>query len=203
MRTRASIEALAADPARDAWQKPTDLLDKAEISVGARVVDLGAGNGYLLTHLSERVGPTGAVVAIEFEADLVAQLKGHIVASKLGNVGAYLEAEGVLPGSDNFDRVILLDSYGALAEPVGTLERIRTRLVVGGLLVIVGHKPYESVPGPPMSERLDAETILAEARGAGFAMVHAQHDLGRQWMVIFRNDPYDPASAPPNEEPKP
>lgn len=196
VRTRASIEALAADPARDAWQKPADLLAAAGVQQGHKVVDFGAADGYLLPHLAAAVGPQGVVVGVEFEEDLVAKLKARVQGSKLANVRVHHVLEGELPGTGLYDRMILLDSYGALAEPVGTLEKIRARLVLGGQLAIIGHKRDEAIPGPPLDERLDAETIIAEARGAGFGEPIAQHDLGRQWMVVFRHDPVDSQEGP-------
>jgi predicted methyltransferase len=196
VRTRASIAALAADPARDAWQKPAEVLAKAGIAAGQSVAELGAAEGYWLPHLAAAVGPAGRVWGLEFEEDLVAKLRGRVAASRLTNVTVALVREGELPGSEALDAVALLDSYGALAAPVGTLEALRGRLKVGGLLVVVGHKRDEAIAGPPLEERLDAETVVAEARGAGFAAPASQHDLGRQWMVVFRNEG-GAAEAPP------
>lgn len=194
VRTRASIEALAADPARDAWQKPDDLLAAAHVQAGQQVVDLGAADGYLVPHLSRVVGPEGVVVAVEFEADLVEKLRARLAGSKLANVRVHQVEEGALPGSGLYDSVVLLDSYGALAEPVGTLERMRARVKYGGTLVVVGHRPDEAVPGPPLEERLDAETVTAEARGAGWGEPIEQKELARQWMLIFRHDPAEGAA---------
>lgn len=208
VRTRAGIEALAADPGRDAWQKPDEIFAAVGIAPGQQVVDLGAAEGYLVPHLSRAVGADGVVVAVEFEDDLVDKLRARVQASRLANVRVHLVQEGELPGTGLYDRVVMLDSYGALAAPVGTLERTRARLRAGGKLVVIGHKRDEAIPGPPLDERLDAETVIAEARGAGFGEPESQRDLGRQWMVVFRHDPAavdQPSSggadAPPAETP--
>ena len=195
-RTRASIEALASDPARDSWQQPSQLLSLAGIGEGKVVVDWAAGDGYLLPHLSTAVGASGSVVAVELEAELVQKLRARVAGSKLANVTVHEVAEGELPGTTSFDAIVMLDSYGALAEPVGTLERLRGRLKVGGVLVVVGHTVDESIPGPPMDERLDVETIVAEARGAGFGEPRRVESLARQWMVVLPNEP-----APGEEQP--
>lgn len=196
-RTRASIEALAADPARDGWQQPAQLLQLAGIGEGELVVDWAAGDGYLLPHLSTAVGATGSVVAVELEGELVQKLRARVAASKLGNVSVHEVNEGELPGNASFDAIVMLDSYGALAEPVGTLERLRGRLKVGGRLVVVGHKLDETVPGPPMDERLDVETIVAEARGAGFGEPRRVESLPRQWMVVvLPNEPTPGEESP-------
>ena len=48
----------------DCWQK-------AGITVGKRVLDVGAGPGYATVDLAEIVGPTGEVVALERSANFV------------------------------------------------------------------------------------------------------------------------------------
>lgn len=195
VRTQASIEALAADPARDAWQLPAEVLARAGVTAGARVADYGAGDGYWLPHLARAVAPTGSVIAIEFDAALVAGLRGKVRASGLTTVAVHQAEEGELPGSQPLDRVLLLDSYGALAEPVGTLERLRSRLAPGGALVVLGHRVDAAIPGPPLPERLDVETIVAEARGAGFGEPSLREDLARQWLVVL------PLAAAPTAPP--
>jgi len=50
--------------ALDCWQR-------AGITVGKRVVDLGAGPGYAALDLAEIVGPTGEVVALERSENFV------------------------------------------------------------------------------------------------------------------------------------
>ncbi len=188
VRTRASIEALAEDPARDNWQLPAQLLAAAGVGPGSVVVDWGSGDGYLLPHLSAAVGPEGRVFAVEFEADVVEKLRGRVQASKLSNVSVHAVAEGELPGTGLFDRILMIDAYGELAEPVGSLERIRARLKAGGVLVVAGHKPDAALPGPPMQERIDAETVIAEARGAGFGEAKALDLLPRQWLLLLPNE---------------
>ena len=52
----------------DCWQK-------AGITIGSRVLDLGAGPGYAAADLAEIVGPTGKVTAAERSANFVRALK--------------------------------------------------------------------------------------------------------------------------------
>src|SRR5687768_11972297 len=47
------------DPARDAWQKPAELVAALGLKPGAVVADVGAGTGYFERHLAAAVGPTG------------------------------------------------------------------------------------------------------------------------------------------------
>src|SRR5438045_2967650 len=53
------------DPARDAWQKPQDVVTAMRIAPGMVVADIGAGTGYFEPYLSRAVGPTGTVMALD------------------------------------------------------------------------------------------------------------------------------------------
>src|SRR5437762_14380143 len=61
----------------DCWQR-------AGITVGKRVLDIGAGPGYAAVDLAEIVGPTGEVVAIERSKNFVCALKEACRAREIG-----------------------------------------------------------------------------------------------------------------------
>src|SRR4051812_7482337 len=56
------------DPAREAWQKPAELMTVMQLQPGMTVADLGAGTGYLLPYLCRAVAPRGQVLALDIEA---------------------------------------------------------------------------------------------------------------------------------------
>ena len=53
------------DPARDAWQKPAEIVTALELQPGETVADIGAGTGYMVAHLSKTVGERGTVLALD------------------------------------------------------------------------------------------------------------------------------------------
>jgi SAM-dependent methyltransferase len=53
------------------------LLDRVELPVGGRVIDLGCGVGGVLDVLSERVGRSGRVVGLEYDSAHVASARAH------------------------------------------------------------------------------------------------------------------------------
>ena len=44
------------DPSRDEWQKPIEVAKLMDIKEGSWVADIGAGTGYFLPHLQNKVG---------------------------------------------------------------------------------------------------------------------------------------------------
>jgi protein-L-isoaspartate O-methyltransferase len=63
----------------DCWQK-------AGITVGKRVLDVGAGPGYAAVDLAEIVGPTGEVIALERSNKFVHAMKEACRVQSLTNV---------------------------------------------------------------------------------------------------------------------
>ena len=62
------------------------MIESLAIRPGERVADIGAGNGYWLSWLSEAVGPSGRVYAVEVEDNLVAELRERVERQQLLNV---------------------------------------------------------------------------------------------------------------------
>src|SRR5881398_461051 len=63
----------------DCWQR-------AGITIGKRVIDVGAGPGYATVDLAEIVGPTGEVLAVERSARFLEVTKQACVARALSQV---------------------------------------------------------------------------------------------------------------------
>ncbi len=72
-----------------AWRPVVlDCWKKAGITVGSRVLDVGAGPGYATVDLAGIVGRSGRVVAVERSSNFVNALKSAIQAQSLSNVDA-------------------------------------------------------------------------------------------------------------------
>src|SRR5438874_5614567 len=63
----------------DCWQR-------AGITIGSRVIDIGAGPGYATVDLAEIVGPTGEVLAVERSARFLEVARQACAARSLTNV---------------------------------------------------------------------------------------------------------------------
>jgi SAM-dependent methyltransferase len=71
----------------DVWRPVVlDCWQRAGITTGSRVLDIGAGPGYATVDLAEIVGPTGQVVALERSSKFVNAIKEAVRARSLTNV---------------------------------------------------------------------------------------------------------------------
>jgi len=57
------------------WRKPDQVVEALRLQPGARVADIGAGDGYFTFRLADAVGPDGHVYAVEVSDKLVEKLR--------------------------------------------------------------------------------------------------------------------------------
>ncbi len=196
------IAALKFDaPERDQWQKPELIVQNMNIQPGMTVVDLGAGSGYMLPYLSRAVGNTGHVIAVEVQPDFVAMLKQRIAAEELPNVEVIQSTDDGVPLLKPVERILLLDTYRELQQPVVMLNSLKMHLAPKGELFIVDARSEPDVLGPPLDERLELSTVIAEARGAGLAATLRFDILPRQFFITFVRAEEVPAATLPTTPP--
>lgn len=169
------------DPGRDEWQRPADIVAMLELSDGMTVVDLGAGTGYFLPHLSPAVGESGRVLALDTEPAMVAHMEQR--AAGLPNVTARVCAPddpALDPGS--VDRILIVDTWHHIAAREAYAARLRDALRPGGFVLVIDFAE-ESPHGPPPSMRLAASTIVRELRAGGLDARVLEESLPYQYAV--------------------
>jgi ubiquinone/menaquinone biosynthesis C-methylase UbiE len=175
------------DPARDAYQKPEEVVRALRIRPGMRVADLGAGTGYFSRHLSTAVGASGTVLAVDTEPELVRHLRERAEKEKTDNVVP------ILASPDNprlprgaVDLVLLVDTFHHLDQRVAYFGRLRRTLAPGGRVAVVDWQKRETPIGPELEHRLAREQVVEEMRTAGYALVDEPDVLPYQYCLVFR-----------------
>ena len=92
------------------------MLDQLDLAPGQRVLEIGAGTGYNAALIRHIVGPSGAVVSVDIEADLVDRAREHLASAGCPDVAVVAAdgAEGFPPGAP-YDRVIATVGVSDLA----------------------------------------------------------------------------------------
>ncbi len=175
-------------PDRDEWQLPHAIVQALEIKPGMKVVDLGAGTGYMLPLLSEAVGPQGKVLAVEIQKDFATMLRFRIDHEQLANVEVVEDTATSLGLTEKVDRVLLLHSYRQMEQPIAMLKAIRAALKPGGLVVLVDARPDPRIEGPSPEQRLSPSTVEAEARGAGLEVIADSTHLPRDYLLVLADE---------------
>jgi ubiquinone/menaquinone biosynthesis C-methylase UbiE len=157
------------EEARDRLQEARAVMDKAGIGAGMTVADIGAGEGYYTIRLSQRVGPTGRVLAEDIFPAVRDILAERVARERLDNVSVRLgePADPKLP-ANSFDRVLMVHMYHEIAEPYAFLWAMRPALKPGGRVVVVdANRPTRNHGTPP-------KLLRCEFAAVGYRLVEMQ-----------------------------
>jgi ubiquinone/menaquinone biosynthesis C-methylase UbiE len=171
------------DPARDAWQKPAEVIAALRLSPGMTVVDLGAGTGYFLPHLSRAVGPKGKVIALDIEPDMVRYMKERAAREGLANVEARVVGteDPALPAG-SVDRLLIVDTWHHIDGRPAYAKKLAAALAPGGAVYVVDFTA-EAHRGPPKEHRLAPAQVAAELAQGGLATKIVPSSLPDQYVV--------------------
>ena len=126
------------EEARDRLNEADEVMDKAGITRGMTVADIGAGEGYYTIRMAARVGKEGRVLAEDIVAQVRDTLADRFARERLENVSVRLgqPSDPRLPPA-SFDRVLMVHMYHEIEQPYEFLWRLRPSLKPDGLVVVV------------------------------------------------------------------
>jgi predicted methyltransferase len=172
------------DPARDAWQRPEDVLDLMQIPRGSTVVDLGAGTGYFVSALARRVGDQGKVLALDVEPKMIAFLERRVKEQKLTNVKPQQVStdDPALPAAST-SRILIVNTWHHIDERPSYAKKLAAALAPDGEIWIVDFT-LDADQGPPAKYRLSPEQVTRELEQGGLhAEVVTPEPLPKQYIV--------------------
>ena len=172
------------DPARDAWQKPQQVIEALALAPQARVADVGAGTGYFAARLAKAL-PQGQVYAVDLEPDMVTFLAERARREGLANLSALAGGEEGPRLPDRVDVVLLVNTYHHVSQRERYFRVLREALAPGGRVAIIDFTA-DSPVGPPRRARIAPEKVTAEMSGAGYALEQSHAFLPNQYFLVFR-----------------
>jgi len=173
----------------DCWQR-------AGITVGKRVLDVGAGPGYASTDLAEIVGPTGEVVAVERSQNFIHALETACRARSLANVKIH-EVDLMkddLPKADyDFSWCRWVVSF--VNDQSLLIEKLQRVMPKGSVAIFHEYGHYETwrfLPRLSMHERFREHVIAAwrESGGEPDGALQLPELLGENGFVIRSARPH-------------
>jgi SAM-dependent methyltransferase len=171
------------DPARDAWQKPHEVIKALALAPDAMVADIGSGTGYFAVRLAHFV-PKGRVYGVDVEPDMVKYLAERAKREGLAN----LESVAGRPDDPRLpakvDLVLLVDVYHHIDKREAYFSKLRGSLKPGARLAIIDFR-LDAPDGPPRSARIAPTQVKAELARAGYAAVNEHGFLPNQYFLIF------------------
>jgi predicted methyltransferase len=172
------------DPARDAWQKPHEVIQALALKPDAVVADIGAGTGYFSVRLAHRV-PQGRIYGVDIEEQMVKHLAERAKGAGLKNVVALLGAPDDPRLPEKADLILLVDVYHHIDDRARYFRRLQASLKPGGRLAIIDFR-LDSPVGPPAAARIAPGTVKQELASAGFRLSREHAFLPNQYFLVFR-----------------
>ncbi len=123
---------------REKEEEPAKLVKALAVKPGMVVADVGAGSGYHAFLLAPLVGPTGKVLAVDIQPEMLGLIKEKAKAKGVTNVEpvASTETDPKLPAA-GVDLILLVDVYHEFSHPFEMGEKMVASLKPGGRIAFV------------------------------------------------------------------
>jgi arsenite methyltransferase len=178
--------ALLEDPARDAYQKPHEVLMALGLKDGERIADIGAGSGYFALRFANHVGKTGVVYAVDINPDMITHLNRRVRDAGLENVRTILALpDDPLLAEASVDRAFICETWHHIDKHPQYLAMLKKILKPGGQAVIIDFQKKETPIGPPMEMRVSREDVVREFAQGGFRLTKEHTFLPYQYFLVF------------------
>jgi ubiquinone/menaquinone biosynthesis C-methylase UbiE len=183
--TKAYI-AMLEGPARDAYQKPDEVVLALGLKPGETVADIGSGSGYFTLRLARAVGETGHVYGVDIDPDLVRYLNRRIRDSGMRNVQTVLsEPDDPLLPDRSIDRFLIVDTWHHIENQERYLALMKKLLKPGGQIVMIDYQKRELPVGPPMTMKIARTDLVRQMLDNGFRLVKEHTFLPYQYFLVF------------------
>ena len=158
----------ASEKQRDAVDEVGQVARLMGIAPGESVADIGAGSGYYVMRLSERLGPKGRVYAQDVTPRYLADLEARIARAGVTNVTVVRgEPHDPRLAPNSLDAAVLVHMYHEIAQPFGLLHNLAAAMRPGGRVGIVDADDVPARHGTPPA-LLTCELSAAGYRQTGF-----------------------------------
>jgi ubiquinone/menaquinone biosynthesis C-methylase UbiE len=163
-------------------------MDALRLKTGDRVLEIGAGPGYVSLVLADRVGPTGVVYAVDRSAEALAYLerlqkeRGVSHIRRLVADAATLEPAGV-----RADAALITMVLHHAEDPAGILRNVARFLSPGSLAVVAEFHPDGPCDqGPPQGHRLTSHQVKTWCESAGFVTLSERRQTPEHYMLLVQ-----------------
>ncbi len=168
------------DPERLQWMPPAEVLSHLRLREGVRVADIGAGTGYFAIPISEAVGTSGHVFAVDLQPEMIEKLRAKLdAAGAAKNISLHEGAASAVPlPNASVDVAFYANIWHEIDEHEAVLREAFRILVPSGRIAILDWRQDKpSPPGPPQEHRIAADSVTSFLEKHGCWQV-TSHEVG-------------------------
>jgi SAM-dependent methyltransferase len=171
------------DPARDAWQKPHEVITALAPAPDSVIADIGSGTGYFAVRLAHWV-PKGRVYGVDTEPDMVKYLDERAKREGLRNLVSITGRPDDAKLPAKVDLALMVDVYHHISDREAYFGKLRGSLKPGARVAIIDFR-LDAPSGPPKSDRIAPAQVKAELAKAGYAFSKEHDFLPNQYFLVF------------------
>ncbi len=174
-------------PEREIEERTDLVIPELKLKPGEVVADIGAGTGYFSWRLAKAVGPTGRVLAVDIQREMLTVLARAMRSRGVSNVVPVLGTltDPRLP-TNSVDLVVMVDVYHEFSQPYEMLSAICRAVKPGGRVAFIEYRGEDpAVPIKPLHKMTEAQ-VKREAAVHPLEWVETITTLPRQHLIVFR-----------------
>ena len=178
--------AMLEDPARDAYQKPHEVVMALGLKEGETIADIGAGSGYFAFRFSRHVGENGRVYAVDINPEMIVYMNRRIRDMKVKNMVTVLSApDDPLLMDGSIDRFFICETWHHIQNQTQYLVLIMKMLKPGGQVVMIDFQKRDLPVGPPNEMKIAREDVIKQLQAAGFQLEKENSFLPYHYFLVF------------------
>lgn len=161
-------------------------MDALGLAAGNRVLEIGAGPGYVSFVLADRVGADGVVYAVDRSTEALADLERRRKERGVVNVRPLVADAATIEGEDLRATSALVTMVLHHADdPAGILRNLHRLLPPGAPAVVAEfHPDGPCEQGAPRKARLAPELVQAWCAAAGFRVKEYRRQSPEHYMLV-------------------
>jgi precorrin-6B methylase 2 len=186
-------------PEREEEEGLSLLIESLSIEPGMVVADIGAGSGVISVRLSKAVGPTGTVLAVDIQQEMLDALAVNCKRLDIENIEPVLgEIKSPRIKPETVDLAIMVDVYHEFDYPFEMLSEIARSLKPGGRVAFVEYRKEDPTVPIKLVHKMSEKQVIKEASQPEFGLKWKETvgKLPRQHVVIFEKVSDDSHNQP-------
>lgn len=182
--------AMLEDPARDAYQKPDEVVRALALKPGETVADIGSGSGYFTLRFAAAVGDGGRVYGVDIDPEMIRHLNRRVRDAGVRNVQTVLsDPDDPLLSNGSIDRFVIVDTWHHIETQTEYLALMKKMLKPGGQVVMIDFQKRELPVGPPLDMKIAREDLVRQMETNGFRLAREHTFLPYQYFLVFAAAP--------------
>ncbi|SEB00190.1 Methyltransferase domain-containing protein [Thalassobacillus cyri] len=157
------------DPKRQETVPVEEVIRLLDLNGDEKVIELGAGNGYLTIPIAKET--SDRVTAVDIQPEMLEMLAERSEEAGIANIDRMPSGVDRLNFPDgSFQRAVAAFVLHEVPKLDQTLQEVYRILPEHGMFVVLDWEKVEGDQGPPLHERIPSQDLAHEVEQAGFSV---------------------------------